>query len=71
LHLVGYLYYWQMGFNSVFKGLTCFIGTYCIGGWVGPWVRLNGYGKEKILLPSPGFDLSICNRPRVQFSCML
>jgi len=23
LHLVGYLYYWQMGFNSVFKGLTC------------------------------------------------
>ena len=22
MHLVGYLYYWQMGFNSVFKGLT-------------------------------------------------
>ena len=22
LHLVGYLNYWQMGFNSVFKGLT-------------------------------------------------
>ena len=21
LHLVGYLYYWQMGFNLVFKGL--------------------------------------------------
>ena len=21
LHLVGYLFYWQMGFNSVFKGL--------------------------------------------------
>ena len=21
LHLVGYLYYWQMGYNSVFKGL--------------------------------------------------
>jgi len=21
LHLVGYLYYWQTGFNSVFKGL--------------------------------------------------
>jgi len=21
LHLVGYLYNWQMGFNSVFKGL--------------------------------------------------
>jgi len=21
LHLVGYLYYWQMGLNSVFKGL--------------------------------------------------
>ena len=21
LHLVSYLYYWQMGFNSVFKGL--------------------------------------------------
>jgi hypothetical protein len=21
LHLAGYLYYWQMGFNSVFKGL--------------------------------------------------
>jgi len=25
LHLVGYLYYWQMGFNSVFKGLKCTI----------------------------------------------
>ena len=25
LRLVGYLYYWQMGFNSVFKGLS--IGT--------------------------------------------
>jgi hypothetical protein len=24
LHLVGYLYYWQMGFNSVFKGLNLF-----------------------------------------------
>jgi len=24
LHLVGYLYYWQMGFNSVFKGLIAF-----------------------------------------------
>jgi len=24
LHLVGYLYYWQMGFNSVFKGLNIF-----------------------------------------------
>ena len=22
LHLVGYLYYWQMEFNSVFKGLN-------------------------------------------------
>ena len=22
LHVVGYLYYWQMGFNSVFKGLS-------------------------------------------------
>ena len=22
LHLVGYLYYWQMGHNSVFKGLN-------------------------------------------------
>ena len=22
LHLVGYLYYWQMGFKSVFKGLS-------------------------------------------------
>jgi hypothetical protein len=25
LHLVGYLYYWQMGFNSVFKGLKSFL----------------------------------------------
>ena len=25
LHLVGYLYYWQMGFNSVFKGLSYII----------------------------------------------
>ena len=24
LHLVGYLYYWQMGLNSVFKGLKKF-----------------------------------------------
>ena len=24
LHLVGYLYYWQMGFNLVFKGLTAY-----------------------------------------------
>jgi len=24
LHLVGYLYYWQMGFNSVFKELSMF-----------------------------------------------
>jgi len=24
LQLVGYLCYWQMGFNSVFKGLMCF-----------------------------------------------
>ena len=26
LHLVGYLYYWQMGFNSVFKGLKTYTG---------------------------------------------
>jgi hypothetical protein len=25
LQLVGYLCYWQMGFNSVFKGLTGFM----------------------------------------------
>jgi len=25
LHLFGYLYYWQMGFNSVFKGLNSLI----------------------------------------------
>jgi len=25
LHLVGYLYYWQMGFNSVFKGLIHYL----------------------------------------------
>ena len=25
LHLVGYLYYWQMGFNSVFKGLSRYL----------------------------------------------
>ena len=28
LHLVGYLYYWQMGFNSVFKGLTSEVFRY-------------------------------------------
>ena len=28
LHLVGYLYYWQVGFNSVFKGLT-WANYYC------------------------------------------
>ena len=27
LHLVGYLYYWQMEFNSVFKGLNWGGGT--------------------------------------------
>jgi hypothetical protein len=27
LHLVGYLYYWQMGFNSVFKGLNSALGV--------------------------------------------
>ena len=25
LHLVGYLYYWQMGFNSVFKWLLIMV----------------------------------------------
>jgi len=34
LHLVGYLYYWQMGFNSVFKGLIYLI-------------LYNGKGKGK------------------------
>jgi len=34
LQLVGYLCYWQMGFNSVFKGLNtlrnfCFLFTPC------------------------------------------
>jgi len=28
LHLVGYLYYWQMGFNSVFKGLNIHTSCY-------------------------------------------
>jgi len=33
LHLFGYLYYWQMGFNSVFKGIilnviNCLIWSY-------------------------------------------
>jgi len=27
LQLVGYLYYWQMGFNSVFKGLISALGA--------------------------------------------
>ena len=26
LHLVGYLYYWRMGFNSLFKGLKIIAG---------------------------------------------
>jgi len=29
LHLVGYLYYWQMGFNSVFKGLNAELNPIC------------------------------------------
>jgi len=29
LHLVGYLYYWQMGFNSVFKGLNVELNPIC------------------------------------------
>jgi len=43
LHLVGYLYYWQMGFNSVFKGLKIWRQweerqfTYC-------WWRSDGSG---------------------------
>jgi len=28
LQLVGYLCYWQMGFNSVFKGLNLSLPTY-------------------------------------------
>ena len=28
LHLVGYLYYWQMGFKSVFKGLIVLYNFY-------------------------------------------
>ena len=35
LHLVGYLYYWQMGFNSVFKGLN-------EEGWGGRDYRAHG-----------------------------
>jgi len=27
LQLVGYLCYWQMGFNSVFKGLRCVLSS--------------------------------------------
>jgi hypothetical protein len=30
LHLVGYLYYWQMGFNSVFKGLMIVTSKHAI-----------------------------------------
>jgi len=37
LHLVGYLYYWQMGFNSVFKGLM----------W---WTKVLSFWRN---LPSP------------------
>ena len=29
------------------------IGTYCIGGWVGPWAGLDRCGKSR---PPPGFD---------------
>ena len=45
LHLVGYLYYWQMGFNSVFKGLSLIQQTSSVVGkgktvllqaWSGP-----------------------------------
>ena len=31
LHLVGYLYYWQMGFNSVFKGLMAGVPLDVVG----------------------------------------
>jgi hypothetical protein len=27
--------------------------THCIGGWVGPWAGLDGYGKSR---PLPRFD---------------
>ena len=30
LHLVGYLYYWQMGLNSAFKGLMCRYYKQCV-----------------------------------------
>jgi len=30
LQLVGYLCYWQMGFNSVFKGLICTCNSFRI-----------------------------------------
>jgi len=30
LQLVGYLCYWQMGFNSVFKGLSTLLCKECV-----------------------------------------
>ena len=57
MHLVGYLYYWQMGFNSVFKGLTCCVtkakrednlppSKYCTKADVGVMLRCRRAHRE-------------------------
>ena len=57
LHLVGYLYYWHMGFNSVFKGLSVIRGSElpeCLIPYPFSNIRSNSVFKYKEL------ELDVC-----------
>ena len=48
LHLVGYIYYWQIGFNSVFKGLSAFVAgeRRCVGQLPGHQISTPGHPQQ-------------------------
>jgi len=54
LHLVGYLYYWQMGFNSVFKGLIVWNSRKCLHGKIFRTLVTNTYTKSIVYSRSQG-----------------
>ena len=56
LHLVGYLYYWQMGFNSVFKGLISYNCAHHSSIWMAPCEALLGTAPEVGTLPKDVLD---------------
>jgi len=62
LQLVGYLCYWQMGFNSVFKGLRmhgaclpCIFMASCIRTKTKLRICINLYEKYRCLIQSNAF----------------